>query len=147
MRIDVLADAEGVAREIRGGHRGGSPAACRRRGRFLLRVSEGKRRDPAPCPGRRSGPWNMSIRAGDERVAPSGHPDRNLTHLARNPSRTRPAASLADPCDARGPPDLEGSRELCPTLRGKSPERAVLDLALLGWGRGHTGVLVPGDPG
>ena len=84
----------------------------------------------------------------DERVAPAGDPDRNLTHLrdallAHAP--LRPGQLHAMPVEE---PDPEAAAErYARTLREVAGTPPVLDLAHLGLGSdGHTASLVPGDP-
>jgi len=84
----------------------------------------------------------------DERVAPAGHPDRNLKRLRESllEHATLPAAQLhAMPVEGG---DLEGAAErYAQTLRQFAGSPPVLDLAHLGLGSdGHTASLVPGDP-
>jgi 6-phosphogluconolactonase len=115
-------------------------AAVGERGRFTLAVSGG--RSPwamfASLYGRL--PWErVTIFQVDERIAPEGDPDRNLTHLLRS----LPPGGAADvrpmPVDAD---DLEAAAA---GYAGTLPER--LDLVHLGLGRdGHTASLIPGDP-
>jgi 6-phosphogluconolactonase len=84
----------------------------------------------------------------DERVAPAGHPDRNLTHLhesllARAP--LRPEQIYGMPVDSS---DLEdAATRYALTLREIAGSPPVLDLTHLGLGAdGHTASLIPGDP-
>src|SRR5215468_9897861 len=150
MRIEVLADPEAVARAAAAFTAGEAEATVAARGRFIMAVSGGRT------------PWTM-LRAladqrlpwaqvhvvqVDERVAPAGHPDRNLTHLRESllaHCPLRPEQVHAMPVESE---DLESaSLAYAATLRQIAGDPAVLDLAHLGLGPdGHTASLVPGDP-
>ena len=150
MRIDVLADAEAVAKRAAAVIAEEARAAVAARGRFLLAVSGGK----TPwillrALASEAVPWeHVHVVQVDERVAPEGHPDRNLTHLRETlleHAPLRPGQIHAMPVEA---PDLEAAAaRYARTLHEIAGEPPVLDLALLGLGTdGHTASLVPGDP-
>ncbi len=120
------------------------------RGRFVLAVSGGK----TPwimlrALGAEDVPWlNVHIVQVDERIAPAGNPDRNLTHLSESllgHSPLRPEQIHAMPVEST---DLEAAaREYAETLKSLCGSPPELDLVHLGLGPdGHTASLVPGDP-
>jgi len=146
---EILADAEAVARHAAVVIAEAARDAVAARGRFVLATSGG------------ATPWLMleqlateevpwdrvHIFQVDERVAPDGHPDRNLTHLrssllARLPRA--PAGVHAMPVEV---PDLAAAAaDYARTLRSVAGEPPVLDLVHLGLGAdGQTASLVPGD--
>jgi 6-phosphogluconolactonase len=150
VRLEVHPDAEAVARRAAGWIAARAREAVVTRGRFSLAVSGG------------STPWRM-LRAlsaedvpwegvhvfqVDERVAPAGDPDRNLTHLRESLLGQVPIppgnlhampveqADLAAACTRYA--------GVLGAVAGLPP---VLDVAHLGLGPdGHTASLVPGDP-
>jgi 6-phosphogluconolactonase len=150
MEIRRLFDAHAVAQEAAAIIAAEAKAAVAARGRFILAVSGGRT------------PWAM-LRAlarervswekfhvvqVDERVAPEGHPDRNLTHLRESllvHASLPPGQIHAMPVEE---PDLEEATTIYTrTLQEIASSPAIIDLVHLGLGSdGHTASLVPGDP-
>src|SRR4029077_13490684 len=150
MNIEILIDADAVARKAAEIIAAEARAAVAERGRFIMAVSGGH----TPWKMLRAlanekVPWEgVHVVQVDERVAPAGDPDRNLTHLrdsllAHCP--LRPEQVHAMPVESA---DLDtASSQYALTLRDIAGAPAVLDLVHLGLGPdGHTASLVPGDP-
>ena len=150
MKVEILVDADAVAQKGAKIIAAEARAAVAERGRFIMAVSGGH----TPWKMLRAlanekVPWeDVHVLQVDERVAPAGDADRNLTHLRESlleHAPLRPEQILAMPVES---PDLDAA----PTryamalkeIAGSSP---VLDLVHLGLGPdGHTASLVPGDP-
>jgi len=150
MKIEVLSDADAVARKAAAIIAAEARVAVATRGRFIMAVSGGRTpwimlralADDAV-------PWDcVHVVQVDERVAPLGDQDRNLTHLRESLLNCAPLRSeqiYAMPVEL---PDLDAAaRSYAQTLREIAGSPPVLDLAHLGLGPdGHTASLVPGDP-
>jgi 6-phosphogluconolactonase len=149
MRIEVFSDDELTARAAAKYIAAEAAAAVAARGQFVMAVSGG--RTPwimLRALASEEFPWaNIHVVQVDERVAPAGHPDRNLTHVLESLAHSpiRPEHIHAMPVES---PDLEGGvAQYALTLRDLAGSPAILDLVHLGLGPdGHTASLVPGDP-
>ena len=150
MEIEVLDDAAAVARKAAGIIAAAAREAVAARGCFIAAVSGG--RSPWAMLRALAGqklPWEkIHVVQVDERVAPEGHSDRNLTHLRTSlldHAPLPPDHIHAMPVEA---PDLEAAaKRYAQVLKEIAGSPPVLDLVHLGLGPdGHTASLVPGDP-
>jgi 6-phosphogluconolactonase len=138
--LEVAPDAAAVAARAASYVAARARAAVSARGRFTFAVSGGH--TPWAMFGELASedvPWaDIELFQVDERVAPAGDPDRNLTHLRESvgdvPARVHPMPVN----DA----DLDAAAAAYAAVL---PQR--FDLVHLGLGPdGHTASLVPGDP-
>jgi 6-phosphogluconolactonase len=149
VNIEVLDTADSVAQRAAEFITEEARRAVAARGRFVIAVSGG--RTPwlmLRALGSADVPWRgIHVVQVDERIAPDGHPDRNLTHLRE--SLLGHAGLLPDqihdmPVELS---DLESAAaQYAATLRRIAGSPPVLDLVHLGLGPdGHTASRVPGD--
>jgi len=150
MNLEVFGDAEFVAKKGASMIAADARSGIAARGLYALAVSGGH----TPWVMLRALanedlPWaGVHIYQVDERVAPEGDPDRNLTHLRESlltHAPIRPEQVHAMPVEL---PDLdEAARQYALALQEIAGSPPVLDLVHLGLGPdGHTASLVPGDP-
>ena len=149
MNLEVFDDIDSVARAAAGAIANDARIAIAARGRFVLAVSRGH--TPWIMLRALAGeniPWeSVQVCQVDERVAPDGHADRNLTHLRESLVQNvplRPEQIHSMPVETT---DLQvAASEYAMALRKIAGSPSVLDLVHLGLGPdGHTASLVPGD--
>jgi 6-phosphogluconolactonase len=149
MKLEVLDDADSVAQTAAATIAADARAAIAARGRYALAVSGGH----TPwimlrALANENVPWSgVHVYQVDERVAPAGDPDRNLTHLRESlllHAPLTPEQVHAMPVES---PDLQSAAaQYALALQQIVGSPPVLDLVHLGLGPdGHTASLVPGD--
>ena len=148
--VEVLPDADAVARKAAEIIAAEARLAVADRGRFVMAVSGGHTPwQMLRALANEKVPWeSVHVAQVDERVAPAGDPDRNLTHLRESLLEHAPLRSEqihAMPVEST---DLDAAaKRYARTLEEIAGSPPALDLAHLGLGPdGHTASLVPGDP-
>jgi 6-phosphogluconolactonase len=150
MKLEVFDDADAVAQAAAAAIAADARAAVSARGRFAMAVSGGHTpwimlralaNEDVPWPA-------VHIYQVDERVAPAGDPDRNLTHLRESLLQHAPLGPQQVHAMPVESPDLDSAAaQYAIDLQKIAGTPPVLDLVHLGLGPdGHTASLVPGDP-
>jgi len=150
MTLEVLPDPQATAERAAAIIAADARAAVAARGKFAMAVSGGH----TPWVMLRAlanedVPWAaVQVFQVDERVAPDGDPDRNVTHLHESLLAHAPIKREQIHAMPVTLPDLDAAaKQYSATLRDVLGTPPVLDLAHLGLGPdGHTASLVPGDP-
>lgn len=149
MKLEVFDDVDSVAQAAAAAIAADARRAVVARGRFLMAVSGGhtpwlmlrKLADQEV-------PWKgVHVYQVDERVAPEGDPDRNLTHLRESLLQHAPLPPEQIHAMPVEMADLEAAAmRYAQVLREIAGSPPVFDLVHLGLGPdGHTASLVPGD--
>jgi 6-phosphogluconolactonase len=149
MIIEILADADAVAKTAAKLIAIEARLAVAERGQFVMAVSGGK----TPwlmlrALANEEVPWaGVHIVQVDERVAPAGDADRNLTHLRESLLSHAPLPESQIYAMPVNETDLEAAAaSYARTLGEIAGSPPVLDLVHLGLGAdGHTASLIPGD--
>jgi 6-phosphogluconolactonase len=150
MKIEVLENIDMVAQKAASIIAEEARRHVFSRGRFILAVSGGK----TPWKMLRAlafedVPWEgVHILQVDERLAPEGDPERNMTHLRESLIGYAPIIPEQIHAMKVEENDPEAAAEgYARTIRDIAGLPAVIDLIHLGMGSdGHTASLVPGDP-
>ena len=150
MKINIYPDAEAVACAAAAMIAAMAREDVAARGRFVMAVSGGKTPwQMLRALGREDVPWQgVHVVQVDERIAPAGHPDRNLSHIGESLLEYAPIHQLQIYAMPVEDDDLDAAAgKYARTLQQIAGSPPVLDLIHLGMGAdGHTASLIPGDP-
>lgn len=149
MKTEILSTSDDVAARAAQIIASDARAAVAARGRFVMAVSGG--RTPwqmLRALANEEMPWaNVHVVQVDERIAPAGDKDRNLTHLRESLLSHAPIPENQIHAMPVESVDLDQAcRDYTALLNGICGNPAVIDLVHLGLGPdGHTASLIPGD--
>ena len=150
MKIEIFPNAGAVAQAAARFIAAEARDAVSARGQFTLAVSGGKTPwQMLRALANEAVPWaGLQVFQVDERVAPAGDADRNLTHLRESLLSHAPLCEEQIHAMPVNDADLAvASADYVKTLQQFAGTPPVLDLIHLGLGAdGHTASLVPGDP-
>ena len=150
MKIEIFPDADAVAREAAEIIAAEARSAVAARGRFIMAVSGGHTPwQMLRALANEKVPWeSVHVVQIDERVAPPGDADRNLSHLRESLLEHAPLPPEQIHAMPVEWPDLDlAAKHYAVILQGIAGAPPVLDLAHLGLSPdGHTASLLPGDP-
>lgn len=149
MKLEVFPDADTVAQQAAVWLAQQARAAVAARGRFSLAVSGGTTPwQMLRALAKEDVPWpQVHLFQVDERIAPAGDADRNLTHLRESLLTNAPLPESNLHAMPVNDSDLEAAAErYVQAITKCAGEPGVLDVAHLGLGAdGHTASLIPGD--
>ena len=148
MRIEVLAEQQ-LAAHAAAILAASLRAATAARGRASIAFSGGSTAGALLAAlARADVPWDVvDVLQVDERIAPDGHPDRNLTTLQQHLLDEVPlSAARIHPMPVTSPDLDTAARRYAGTLREVAGDPPQLDVVHLGLGTdGHTASLTPGS--
>jgi len=150
MKQEILSTSDAVAARAAQIIASDARAAVAARRRFVMAVSGG--RTPwqmLRALANEEMPWaNVHVVQVDERIAPAGDKDRNLTHLCESLLSHAPIPENQIHAMPVEDADLDQAcRDYTALLNSICGNPAVIDLTHLGLGPdGHTASLIPGDP-